>query len=331
MDIREIEPRDEVVTWRHWEIGRAADGASRPYDFSIPWPTVRRTYVEGREDADIVLLGAFEGDVMWGAARIDLSTYDNLHMASCAVHTHPERQRRGIGRALAQAALGTARDRGRRMMHTEAFAPVGGTSPGVQFAERMGFRRALEEGMKVVDLPATEDRWDELAAEAARFHDGYRLVTWGDRVPDEHVEAYCRLCEIFMAEAPTGDLDVQAERWDEERLRKRERRNARSGRHQAAAGALAPDGTLIAFTEAAVNEHAAGRGFQSGTLVCPEHRGHRLGIAVKVANHRQIRQRFPDCRLLITGNADVNAPMNAVNEALGYREVERCIEMQRDV
>jgi hypothetical protein len=27
----------------------------------------------------------------------------------------------------------------------------------------------------------------------------------------------------------------------------------------------------------------------------------------------------------------VNAPMNAVNDALGYREVERCVEMQKDI
>jgi hypothetical protein len=34
---------------------------------------------------------------------------------------------------------------------------------------------------------------------------------------------------------------------------------------------------------------------------------------------------------VVNRNADVNAPMNAVNVALGYREVERCIEMQREI
>ena len=80
-----------------------------------------------------------------------------------------------------------------------------------------------------------------------------------------------------------------------------------------------------------VNQRAAWRGFQSGTLVSPEHRGHALGLAVKLANHRQIRAMFPDCRVLITGNADVNAAMNKVNDALGYREVERCVEMQKAI
>jgi GNAT superfamily N-acetyltransferase len=124
---------------------------------------------------------------------------------------------------------------------------------------------------------------------------------------------------------------MEPERWDPARVRSRERRNANIGRHDVAAAAVTDDGTLVALTEVAVSDHAPSRGFQSGTLVDPEHRGHRLGVAIKVANHRQLRRRFPRCRVLMTGNADVNAPMNAVNRVLGYREVERCVEMQRAV
>jgi hypothetical protein len=52
---------------------------------------------------------------------------------------------------------------------------------------------------------------------------------------------------------------------------------------------------------------------------------------MKLANHRQFRAVFPDCRVLMTGNAGVNAAMNAVNDALGYRETERCVELQKDI
>ena len=329
MEIRELDPHDEVTSRRHWEIGWAAAKASRPHDFYVPWPTAWSMYAEGRDDADIVLLGAFDGDVMWGAARVDLTTYDNLHSATVSVATHPARQREGIGRSLAGASSDVVRRQGRRVLHTEAYAPLDGPSAGVEFAEAMGYTRAIEEGMKVVDLAATEAGWDALAAEVARSHEGYPIVTWVDRVPDAYLDDYCRLNELFFDEAPMGELEVQAERWDEERARNAERRYLRAGRRTVSAGALAPDGTLVALTELIVNEHARTWGFQSGTLVSPEHRGHRLGIAVKVANHRQVRAHFPECTILVTGNADVNAPMSAVNEALGYREVERCIELQR--
>ena len=88
---------------------------------------------------------------------------------------------------------------------------------------------------------------------------------------------------------------------------------------------------MAGLTEAVLNDHAPQRGFQSGTLVLPEHRGRGLGLAMKVANHRAIRAAFPQCRVLMTGNAGVNAAMNAVNERLGYREVERCVEVQKQL
>ena len=44
---------------------------------------------------------------------------------------------------------------------------------------------------------------------------------------------------------------------------------------------------------------------------------------------RAVRAAFPDCRYVFTANAGVNAPMNAVNDALGFRDVERALEMQR--
>jgi hypothetical protein len=185
--------------------------------------------------------------------------------------------------------------------------------------------------MKVVDLVETEPTWDALAERAASRHEGYRILTWLDRVPEEHIEHYCRLSALFVDEAPMGELDVEPERWDAARVRNREERNARSGRRDVSAGAVGPDGSLVALTEIPVNVYAPWRGFQSGTLVDPAHRGHALGIAIKVANHRQLREHFPDCRVLLTGNADVNAAMNAVNDALGYREVERCLEMQKKI
>jgi GNAT superfamily N-acetyltransferase len=266
---------------------------------------------------------------MWGAARVELALLDNLHAAVGDYHVHPDRQREGIGRALAEASYDVAVGRGRRLMVTETYAPVVGTSPGLLFAEAMGFETALVDGMKLVDLPATEHLWDALAEKAAPSHIGYDVRTWVDVVPDELVAGYCRLNEMFFEQAPMGELELQAEAWDADRVRERERHNASIGRHDAYAGAVAADGALVGATNVAVSEHSPHRGFQSGTLVAPEHRGHRLGLAIKVVNHRQVRRMFPDCQVLLTGNADVNAPMNAVNDALGYREVERCIEMQR--
>lgn len=331
MDIREIDPADTVTLRRHWEVGKAAADGTRPYDVHAPWESFRLARGFRRDDLEVVLLGAFVDGVMWGAAQLELWLLDNTHMARVLCNVHPDRQRQGIGRALVHRAVDLAAVRGRRLLVTETYAPVDDASAGLLFAEAVGFRTALVDGMKVVDLPATEHLWEELEEKAALEHSDYRIITWRDGVPDELVPGYCRLSELFNEQAPMGELEVEAEKWDADRVRNRERRNRATGRTDLSAGAVAPDGALVGVTEVGVDVHAPHWGFQSGTIVAPEHRGHRLGLAVKLANHRQLREHFPDCKVLVTGNADVNAPMNAVNEALGYREVERCIEMQRTI
>jgi len=331
VEIRDIDLADETLVHRHWEISRAADAASRPYDFFPPWETVWLTYRNGRDDIAFHLHGAFDGDRMVGAARTDVSLLDNLHAAWAEVAVDPAHLRQGVGRALEERCVETARSNGRRVLMTEAYAPPVGDSTGLLFAKAMGYAVGIEDGMKVVDLPETEPLWDSLEERASARRGDYRIVTWADHVPDELVEDYCVLNEAFFEEAPIGAMEIEPEKWDRARVQERESRNQATGRRELAAGALTPDGRLVAVTEVVVNTRVTTRGFQSGTLVQRAHRGHHLGLAVKVANHRQVRAAYPELRVLLTGNADVNAPMNAVNDALGYREIERCVEMQKDV
>ena len=331
MEIRHIDQSDENLVHRHWEIGRDAEAAHRPYDFYPPWETAWLTYQGGRSDLEFILLGAFDGDRMVGAGRVDVNLLDNLHSAMSSVFVDPEHQRRGIGRALDAACVEVARERGRRLLITEAYAPPDAESGGLLFARAMGYTVGLEDGMKVVDLFETEPTWAELEAKVEERRGDYRIVTWLDNVPAEYVDDYCALNEAFFDEAPMGDMEIEPEKWDKKRVDDRESRNALSGRHDVSAGAVSPDGHLVALTEVMVNERAPWRAFQSGTLVSRDHRGHHLGLAIKLANHRQVREAWPELRTLLTGNADVNAPMNAVNDALGYREVERCVEMQKDI
>ena len=50
---------------------------------------------------------------------------------------------------------------------------------------------------------------------------------------------------------------------------------------------------------------------------------------MKVLLHQRLRAEFPATELVVTGNADVNDHMNAVNEQLGYRPVDRVLELQK--
>ena len=87
---------------------------------------------------------------------------------------------------------------------------------------------------------------------------------------------------------------------------------------------------MVAYTDLAVTVHEPGRAYQWGTLVRPEHRGHRLGLAVKVANLRLLQRERPrDHGRWSPTTPTVNAPMIAVNELLGFEPSARLGELQK--
>ncbi len=332
MHIREIDAGDEALTHRFWELGKAADEAGRPWSPFWSWQAARAAFTTPSSSSAKILLAAFDGEAMLGGAEISLPQLDNTHLAVLEVYVDPLHQRRGAGAALVEAALATIAAQGRSVVTAEVATPLEGPeSPGLRLARRTGFRTGVVDDMKVVDLHETEALWQPILDETKAAAEGYTLRSWRRLCPDDLVDGYCSLMASFTEESPTGDLDVEAEHWDEKRLREKEERFRRAGRHETTTVAVAPDGEVVGVTEAMVSEHAPDRGFQGGTIVAAAHRGHRLGLRLKATNHMLVREEFPGCRTLLTGNADVNEAMNAVNDRLGYRTVEQVHEMQKQL
>lgn len=330
MHLRQIDPADESLTHRFWEIGRSADEQGRPWSSYWSWPAARAAFTAPDGPAEKVLVAAFAAETMLGGAEISLPRHDNAHLAWLEVYVDPRHQRQGIGTALAETALRTVAGRGRGVVSVEVSTPLeDAESTGLRLARRLGFETEVVDVMKVADLVATAAWWDPILAETEAAAEGYTMRSWWGRCPDDLVEGFCNVVETFLSEAPTGGLDVEPERWDERRLREKEGRFERAGRHETTTVAIAPDGEVVGMTEAMVSEHAPDRAFQGSTIVTPAHRGHRLGLRLKVVNQRRLLDRFPGCRTILTGNADVNAAMNTVNERLGFRPVEQVHEMQR--
>ena len=68
-----------------------------------------------------------------------------------------------------------------------------------------------------------------------------------------------------------------------------------------------------------------------GTLVRRDHRGHRLGTAVKVANLRALQGACPEATEVKTQNAETNAWMVGINVRLGFQAVGVVPEFLREI
>ena len=77
-------------------------------------------------------------------------------------------------------------------------------------------------------------------------------------------------------------------------------------------------GHLVAFTELWLESDPEVVPDQLDTLVLREHRGHGLGVLVKVANLRRLVAARPGSSLIKTFNASENEHMVAINQRLGF-------------
>ena len=179
-------------------------------------------------------------------------------------------------------------------------------------------------------LPADPARLDALEEAGRPYATGYEVRTWRDRCPDDLLEGRAALGVAMSTDAPLGDLDWREEAWDVERVRRRERDGVEQGRAHLAAGAVhAGSGRLVAFTEVAVAHETPELVRQWETLVEQAHRGHRLATLVKTAVLRRLADELPEARAVITVNAGTNAPMVAINQALGFRPDGELLNLQR--
>lgn len=277
-----------------------------------------------------------EGDRVVATGWLQQNKLDNQDKLFVMPRVVPGEEGRGLGTTMLEHLESLARDAGAAYLNSSTRWPYDGGAEGegtrqMTFARRHGYELGLVGIERRVRLPVADAQLDALGAQAAAHHDGYRLISWVGRIPDDLVEQWAVITASLTTEAPVGDLVAEPVTPSVEAVRAEEEQNGPMGVTSYKTVAMAPDGTLAAFTEINTCTFDPGLAFQNGTLVRRAHRGRRLGLAVKVANLRQLQAGYPEGQTLITDNAEVNEHMIAINEALGFFCFERIGELQKHV
>ncbi len=335
MKIREVDVHDDAIMARTYAILRAAQQYGRE---SMPfWSEHEATVMFRRpeEAEDWRFFGAFEGEgadeEMIGSSMMVRPLLDNTSFAFLEVNVEPERRGRGIGSALVEHLVETARNAGRIRLLAEANLPFERREdhPYRRFAENRGFALANVEVRRVLELPIDSSILQGWVDDAAPHHADYRIQTFVDDVPDELIPSLVHNHNQLALDAPTGELEFEAEAMTPDGFKDRRAKLKEMGRTIFETVAIAPDGDVVAHSTLAVGTDDPENVSQWGTLVRRDHRGHRLGMAVKATNLRAMQQAYPDHKRIVTTNAETNAPMVSINETMGFKPVELLAEFQR--
>jgi ADP-ribose pyrophosphatase YjhB (NUDIX family)/GNAT superfamily N-acetyltransferase len=327
--VKEIDPADLALFDEWYDAFLAGSVAGREtaaltvgretlgYSLRHPSPVKQR-----------IPVAAFEDDRVLGAMLFEYRRTDNLDTVEVEIDVPPAHRRRGIGTALWQWAVTRAAQLGRTIFQAE-LGVVAEPWPGALFAARLGFTVEHVEEHLVVDLPFDALRLEELRESVGRL-EGYRLTSWAGICPPEHQQAYADLHTAMDQDVPTGGMTREAVPWTVDKLQASEQR---IDRNYLALVTLAhtlagePAGYTLIYLPRANTEHAQ----QDDTLVLRDHRGHRLGAHLKLANLAQLAEHRSTQRLLHTWTALSNGPMRKINQAFGFRPVEEHQELELTV
>ena len=272
-----------------------------------------------------------------GRAQCLLPADEKASEADMSIEVLSEYRRRGIGTALLRWATDRIREHGQSVAQTQVymfardgvatispsngFGAIPADEPIAGFALHHGAVLAQVERVSVLDLPASEHLIGPLYDEAQRAsRDDYSLVEWTGMSPDEWLDGMALLHTRMTTDAPAGDLTRTEDVWDADRARRADQEWLDSGWQIFAAAAVhTQSGQLVAFTQIITGRDESEAVHQLETLVLAEHRGHRLGALIKIANVRALQAALPSCPRIVTSNAEENVPMLRVNVAMGFR------------
>ena len=318
MEIQQLDVHDDAMTRAFHDVEQAVARHDRPHAVTRTYDALLNTWRNPSAYRRYLPLVAVHDGSVVGSADLGLSLQDNTHLADLEISVLPPFRRRGVGRALHEAASRLRVAEGRTSACGEVYAVPGVDSPGLAFATDLGYRSMHAEDHLLLPLPATPPAVDPV---------GYDVVTWRDRCPDEYVDAYCEMRTRMNHDVPVGELDLERVDMTVERLRVGEERTGRSYSSIVAAARRRVDGVFGGYSLTYLG-HGTDHAIQDDTHVMPEHRGRHLGTALKGATLRIVLAEHPERVAIHTWTDPDNHAMYRTNTAFGYRAVERMHEMQ---
>lgn len=262
---------------------------------------------------------AMSGSEIVGAATLYLDDEDtaNLDLGWFELAVVPGHRRHGLGSLLLRNVATHATAAGRTKLMATTTSQV---ESGAEFLQKLGANIGLVEGVNELQMADLDLESMQQWADAGRAKsDRFELLRIDGSWPSEMIDEVVALYHV-MNDAPLDDLDFNDLAYTAAHITEFEAEMAdRSIARLVLAVRDLPTSRLAGYTDLGVNPSFLDLGEQGDTGVFQEFRGHGLGKWLKAEMVLRLAQEHPQVTRVRTENAHSNAPMLAINHAMGFK------------
>ncbi|MHA2365690.1 MAG: GNAT family N-acetyltransferase [Candidatus Hodarchaeales archaeon] len=237
----------------------------------------------------------------------------NKHLAFGGIDIIKQYRRQGIGSTMLKKMVQIAIKNNRTTFESGATL-----EPGLNYCKKLdgietneGSENRLQ--LKDVDWKLMES-WVE---EGPKKAPNVRIERF-ETVPDKDIEEYVEIYTETLNQQPLGESEWRAKVTPDSR-RLTEKRLKDRGVTWLTLITREPNGIISGLTEIFYNPLEPQRMGQNLTGVKEQYRKRGLGKWLKALMITIIQNEFPDVKYIVTGNANNNVPMLAINDKMGFK------------
>ena len=239
------------------------------------------------------------------------------------VYVRPPWRNRRVGWQLAETVLDAAERESRQSLIWDTFDSV---PAGEAFSRRVGGTVARVNRRSELVLDDVD--W-EMVQSWLGPRGAYTVECWEGPFPARLIDDAV-VFQNIMKTAPREGLDIGDVVLDAENIAALDEVLVAAGRQRWTVFVRDNDGRCVGGTELTFEPWEPDVMWQQNTAIAPEHRGNGLAKWVKATMLERART-HPTVRRIRTANAFSNEPMLAINNALGFTEVEVRTEWQATI
>ena len=242
----------------------------------------------------------------------------NKSIAYPRIQIHKTYRRKGLGTRMMKIFLEELSTNHNEVTTLEREAD---SESGKKFSEKLQGTIVLSNiesrcNLENIDWKLMEE-WRKAGRELTKTS-GVKLLTY-EKVPDVQLSNFCNLWSELDNQQPLGEIDSKDVCTPKIR-REQEDHNKGLGYRRLTIIAQEKDGILSGLTEVQTHKTNPYRITQELTGVKEQYRNRGLGKWLKAEMVYQIRDKYPEAKYILTGNAAINKAMLSINNRMGFKE-----------